>query len=124
MPRPSSPSVKVTYFNKPLVRRYLRRFVSELVEKRPEVRRVVLFGSLARDDAVPGSDVDLIIILAASDKPFLDRISQYTPSPFPVGIEVFPYTQEELQVMLQEGNSFMQRALAEGITLFEAEEAS
>lgn len=117
MARRSSPSVKVTYFDKELVWRSLRRFVSGLAEAHPEVRRVVLFGSLARGDAVPGSDVDLLLVLAASDEAFLDRIPRYTPSPFPVAVEVFPYTERELEALLEQGNRFIERALSEGISL-------
>ena len=124
MPRLSSPSVKITYFNRALVWRRLRRFVSELAKTHPEVRKVILFGSLARGDAVPGSDVDLIVVLSATDKAFLERIPLYTPSPFPVGIDVFPYTQQEMETMLQEKNPFLRQALAEGITLFESEKGA
>jgi len=113
--------VKVTYFDKDLVWRSLRRFVSELAETHPEVRRVMLFGSLARGDAVPGSDVDLLLVLAASDEAFLDRIPRYTPSPFPVPVEVFPYTEGELEALLEQRNRFVQRALSEGISLLNAD---
>lgn len=119
MPRRSSPSVKVTYFDKDLVWRSLRRFVAELAESHPEVQRVLLFGSLARGDAVPGSDVDLLLVLATSDEPFLDRIPRYTPSRFPAPVEVFPYTEGELEALLEQGNRFIRRALSEGICLLD-----
>ena len=124
MPERSSPSVKVTYFNRERVWRALRRYVAALVRERPEVELVLLFGSLARGEAVPGSDVDLMVVLSAADKPFLERVRLYTPARFPVGIEVFPYTREELRAMEREGNTFIRRALAEGITLFESREAA
>jgi predicted nucleotidyltransferase len=56
------------------------------------VKRVILFGSLVRGEAVLGSDVDLIVVLSGSDLPYLQRIPQYMPSYFPVGVDVFPYT--------------------------------
>ena len=124
MPQRSSPSVKVTYFNSDRVWRALRRFVAALVRQRPEIRRVVLFGSLARGDAVPGSDVDLMLVLSTADRRFLDRIPLYTPDRFPVGIEVFPYTGDEIEAMLRDGNPFIRRALEEGITLFDSEKAA
>jgi predicted nucleotidyltransferase len=89
-----------------------------MVAAHPEVRRVVVFGSLARGEAVPGSDVDLLAVLSRSDEPFLARIGRYVPSAFPVGVEIFPYTEDEVRKMLVEGHSFLRRALAEGVELY------
>jgi hypothetical protein len=54
-----------------------------------------LFGSFARGDYFPGSDVDVLIILNESTKPFLSRIAEFLPRSFPVDIDVFPYALEE-----------------------------
>lgn len=47
---------------------------------------------MVKGTAVPGSDVDLLIVLTASDRSFLDRIPGFLPSAFPCGVDVFPYT--------------------------------
>ena len=88
--KPSSPFVKITYFDNEGVRGAFDCYIAELVAKRPDVTRVVLFGSVARGDAVPGSDVDLLIVLTSADKPFLNRMAEFMPDRFPVGIDVFP----------------------------------
>ncbi|MBI2912315.1 MAG: nucleotidyltransferase domain-containing protein [Chloroflexi bacterium] len=119
MQRQSFGSVRVTYFDRRGVRRAAEEFAARLAAERPEVVRVVLFGSVARGDAVPGSDADFLVIISRSDKDFLDRMSDYRPDHFPVGVDVFPYTEHELQQMIREGNFFLRRALREGITLFE-----
>ncbi len=119
MRRRSSPSVKITYFDKEGVRRALAEYVAELPKRRPEVRRVILFGSMASGIPVPGSDVDLLLVLSTSDKPFLQRMGDYMPERFPVGVDVFAYTEGELEKMLAEGNWFVRRALREGEVLFE-----
>lgn len=116
-------SVKITYFDRAGVLAALGRYVAALVADHPEVRRIVLFGSLARGDAVPGSDVDLLIVVAHSSLPFRERIPQYLPDGFPVGMDVFPYTEEEIEAMQAEGNSFIRRALSEGIVLYPEGEA-
>ena len=77
-----------------------------------------MFGSLVKGTAVPGSDVDLLIILSASDASFLDRIAGYLPCAFPCGIDVFPYTRAEIARMTSEGNSLIAAALREGQTIF------
>lgn len=108
------PSVKISYFNKEEVEKALREYIKELKEKRPEVEKVIVFGSFIRGESVPGSDVDLLIILKESKDSILDRIPRYLPSNFPVGVDVFPYTQEEIEKMKAEGNSFIEEALKEG----------
>lgn len=119
MPMPSSRSVKITYFPKKAVQDALRDYVPALVKRRPEINRVILFGSVARGDAVPGKDVDLLLVLTHSDKHFLKRMPDYLPQRFPVGVEVFAYTHAEFDKMLSEGNWFLRRALAEGELLFD-----
>lgn len=114
-------SVKVTYFEKERVWKALRALATDLERTRPEIVRAVVFGSLVHDRAVPGSDVDLLLVLDGSDLPFLDRPAKYRPERFPVGLDVFAYTRDEVDHMLAEGNFFLRRALREGETLFERE---
>jgi len=100
------------------VRAALDDYVHRITRKHPEIRRILLFGSLARDEAVPGSDVDILIELSSCEEAFLQRIPHFLPSHFPVGMDVFPYTSEELETMLQEGNHFVRHALREGVEIF------
>ena len=58
----------------------LRKSIKELRERYPEIEQVILFGSFARGEAVPGSDIDLLIILKDSKLTFLERIVRYIPS--------------------------------------------
>ena len=122
MQKQSSGSVKVTFLNAEAVRGRVRQAVLELARQRPEVERVVLFGSLARGGAVPGSDADLLITLSSSDRPFLDRIPLYIPPGCSVPVDVFPYTAEECQTLLESGHSFLRRAIAEGILVYQRPE--
>ena len=114
----SSPSVKIKYLDKPAIMEALERLVAELPQKHPEIEKIRLFGSLARDEAVPGSDVDILIVLADSNLSFKDRIGKYVPSSFPVGIDIFPYTQSEIDTMLSQGNYFLKSAERDSILLF------
>lgn len=109
----SSDFVKIIYFNKKKVRVALKKF-AKVLKARKEVEEVVLFGSFLRGNVVPGSDVDLLIILKESELPFLERIPQYLPTGFPVGVDVFPYTRAEIEKMLRESNFFIKRVLREG----------
>jgi predicted nucleotidyltransferase len=111
-------TVRITYFDREAVRRALDAYVRSLAEHHPELDEVILFGSLAHGTPVPGSDVDLLLILSAADRPFLDRIPRFLPSAFPVGVDVFPYTRAELDRMRAEGNQFIQGALRDGVVLY------
>lgn len=110
--------MKIIWLDREVVLKKLHQVVGEMAASHPEIERVVLFGSLARGDAVPGSDADLLIILGKSDLPFLERIPRYMPSGAGIGVDVFPYTREEFELMLKEGNRLVKSALAEGIDLF------
>lgn len=112
----SSPSVTVFWLNQEQVRKNLQTAIEKLAREHPEIEEVWLFGSLARGEAMPGSDADLLMILGSSPVPFRDRFARYWPD-FP-GVDVFAYTRAELAQMQADGNSFARRALSEGVSLF------
>ncbi len=124
MPSQSSSSVRVTWLDRERVVRSVKRAVMRLAAAHPEIQRVVLFGSMARGEAVPGSDVDLLLVLSESRERFLDRAVRYWPSGISVGVDVFAYTEKELASMVQEGNWFAKRALAEGVVIYERNDQS
>lgn len=80
----------------------------------PEISGVLLFGSVARGDAVPSSDVDLLVVLRHSDLTFLNRIPRYTPSIPPLGVDVLPYTEQEFAAMHGDNHPLITAALLEG----------
>jgi hypothetical protein len=58
------------------------------------------------------------LVSRRADRRFLDRIPEFLPAGFPVGVDVFPYTREEIERMTAEGNHFVRGVLREGRTLF------
>jgi predicted nucleotidyltransferase len=111
-------TVEITWFDRAAVERALQEHVRHLSTRHPEIEEIVLFGSMAKGRPVPGSDVDLLIVLSASYRPFLDRIPAFLPDRFPVGVDVFPYTRHELERMNRDGNALVRAALRDGIVLF------
>jgi predicted nucleotidyltransferase len=96
----------------------LREEVDRFTKTHPEVVRVILFGSFARGDAVPGSDLDIVIILTHCSVPFLERLRIYRFAAVDgVPVEVFPYTKDEWERMIAEGHTWARRVLKEGIEL-------
>lgn len=91
-------SVKVFWLDSQEAVARLRSAAEGLIEQRPELVGVYLFGSLAEGRAVPGSDADLLIVLNHSDRRWLDRPLDYLPAFDDVGlpVEVFCYTADEV----------------------------
>ena len=85
-----------------------------LQTRHPEIERAVLFGSLQRGDAVPGSDADVLLMLGATDPPFPERAAACRPEGVSIPVDLFVYTRNELDGMLADGNRFVSRALTEG----------
>ncbi len=115
----STGSVTVIYLDREAVIEKTRAAVDALARERGEIERVVMFGSMARGDAVPGSDVDLLVALSESSVPFLDRSVEYKPEGIPVGVDVFAYTEEEMEKMTREGHMLLKQALSEGVTVYD-----
>jgi predicted nucleotidyltransferase len=98
----------------------LKKAVRKNIKKFPEVKRVLLFGSSAREDWGLRSDADVLIVLKESEhKRFFDRIPRYLNLfvKVPLPIDIFPYIEDELKRMKERGNPLILRALKEGIVL-------
>ncbi len=111
--RKSYGSVTVFSLDEGAIQDALARWVKEIRE-RPEVLAVVLFGSFASRRAVPGSDLDVLIVLRDHPRPFLDRIPDYAPDDLPLPVDVFPYTLAEVAA----GQPLAAEALSTGRTLW------
>jgi predicted nucleotidyltransferase len=76
-------------------------YVAQLRRDYPEIERVIWFGSWITGLPTPGSDVDICLVLSASDKAPRERISDYLPFGFPVGFDLLVYTVSELERLRQ-----------------------
>ena len=86
----------------------------EIGEEDANILKIILFGSLAEGRGVPGSDADILIILKRDDRPFMDRLADWSEKfslDFPV--EIFPYTEKELD------NPIAIEAMKKGFPVFE-----
>jgi predicted nucleotidyltransferase len=83
-------------------------------------RRIVLFGSRARGDSAPDSDLDLLIEMESDLAP-ADRIRAidrlFTPRAWPMDVVVF--TPEEADRQRASRNSLVRTAEREGRVLYE-----
>jgi predicted nucleotidyltransferase len=89
-------SVVVKSVDAHAVRKAADAWAARLLVERPEIEEIVVFGSFAEDRWAPGSDLDVLVRLARSDVPIRDRIAPLMPAAFPVGMDLFPLTDEEI----------------------------
>jgi len=73
----------------------LRRWAGRIARERPEVARIGYFGSYARGDWSVGSDLDLVIVVDESDRPFMMRAVGWDTSALPVPTDLLVYTESE-----------------------------
>ncbi|MBA5942623.1 MAG: nucleotidyltransferase domain-containing protein [Methanophagales archaeon] len=107
-------SVKVFWLEQEKLIREIYRVAREIGKADENILKIILFGSLAEKRAVPGSDVDILIILKSNDKSFMDRLVEWSEKfslDFP--LEIFPYTEKELNIPV------VMEAVKKGIPLFE-----
>ncbi len=67
----SSGSVRIISLDVDNIIKKLRTGAEELKKRDNNVLAVFLFGSLAKGEAVPGSDADIVIVLKKSEKRML-----------------------------------------------------
>ncbi len=117
----SSGSVTIFWLDRKALLANIREAADRLSRDRPEVTKIILFGSAASGRAVPGSDADVMVVAQHLDVRPLDRPLVYMPwfEGVGVGVELFVYTEAELA---SAAPGLARAALATGTTLFFREE--
>lgn len=111
MPNKSSRSVRHDAVPLETVLIAARAWATGLSDRHPEIVRIGYFGSYARGDYVPGSDFDVLIEVSHSQVPQRsDRTDAFLPQRFPVGVELFVYTSDEVSQLRAAGSSFLAEA--------------
>lgn len=96
----------------------VKRFIN-LIIKKFNIIKIIIFGSFARGDYHKGSDLDLIIVGEFKER-FIDRIGKIIElNDSDLEIDAMVYTEEEFQKMIKERRPFIEQALEEGIVVYE-----
>jgi predicted nucleotidyltransferase len=104
--------------SKSRLREELNRIMEGVRSYRPQ--KVILFGSLAREDYHALSDIDLLII-KETDRPFAERIGDVLSlCDYSIPLEPLVYTPEEFARMCAENNPFIEQVLQEGKIIYES----
>lgn len=90
-------TVQVFWLDKERLMLNVLAAVHDLTQSRKEVKRVILFGSIAENRGLPSSDVDVLVEVDASQHRFLDRSVHFQKyfENIGLGVDLFVYTEEE-----------------------------
>lgn len=81
--------------------------------------KIVLFGSLVSETIHEWSDIDLLVVKKTDKRP-VERTMELTQLIRPrVGIDLFIYTPDEMDLLLSERYSFLLNILTTGKTVYE-----
>ena len=102
----------------PFLQSAIDSITAQLIEKyKPE--KIILFGSAARGDAAPGSDVDLLIIKRDTPPFSADRIMEVSSLiERDVPVDFLVYRPEEFEKRVSLGDPFIGMILKEGKVLY------
>lgn len=112
-------NVRVFRLDREAVVTRLRERARSVLQRRPDVIEVRLFGSLARGEARPGSDADLFVIVRDGARPFFDRLTGLAREfgGMGIGCDVIAFTESETREARARGDAFTRAVFDDGITL-------
>ena len=84
----------------------VRGWAERVVRVHSEVIRIGYFGSYARGDWGPGSDLDVLMVVEGSEEPFERRAAQWDTTELPVAVELLLYTKAEWERLPQWGRFY------------------
>ena len=85
--------------------------------------RIILFGSYARGNPRPESDVDMLVIMDTPLKEVEQAIQICQRIEYMFGLDLIVYTPKHLEQRVKLGDWFLRDILAEGKVLYEAAHA-
>jgi len=91
----------------------------DAIKREYEPSVVLLFGSRARGNARPDSDIDLIVVSERfRETRFVNRMGRFLNTVRPdVPVDAFCYTPDEFDHMVEKGSPFVKFALRDGIRI-------
>ena len=97
----------------------VQNYLRAVSRKRVPVKYGVLFGSYARGQQHEWSDIDLLIVKKTAKRP-IERCLEVCRLIKPkIGIDLFIYTPEEYEILINERFSFLVNILKMGKVLYE-----
>lgn len=110
----SSASLKIFYQDINGIKKSLKKTLKIWKTDFPEICRIYIFGSFIKGNFTPRSDLDILLVLSDSKYFFKDRITAYYPDNFPIPLDIFPFTIDEIKKM-QNHPSIFKTAIETGL---------
>jgi len=95
----------------------LKKYVERVVENEKPLG-IILFGPLAKEEAIAESDIDVVVIYG-HEIDFKEKSLVLRELDDSCLIEPFPYSYAQVERMLRELNPFMFEVFTDGIVLYE-----
>lgn len=108
----SSGSVKAIYLDREAIINELKKTAEEAFKKFPEIKEVILFGSLAKGEHCGLSDIDVLIVAESKPSNPLERMKPY----FDLFAERLKIAIDLIVITPEEKENFKE-ILKEGLTL-------
>ncbi len=96
----------------------LRGWARDEARRHPELVRLGCFGSYARDDWGPGSDLDVVAVVKDTAEPFERRGLSWRTENLPVPADLLVYTEAEWRRMAERGGRFFRVMTEEVVWLW------
>ncbi|MBU2500380.1 nucleotidyltransferase domain-containing protein [bacterium] len=106
MPVRSLTSSVLKWPDRDSVVRALTVWAQRLGAARSDLLRVGYFGSYATGQWGVGSDLDLVLVVSRTDRPFIERASRWDATGLPVPADVIVYTPDEWDAVLARADRF------------------
>ena len=111
----SSSSSGIAFLDRERALADVGRAVAGLVAQRPDIREAWLFGSLARGNATPRSDADLLIVVDRDARRPMDRIPEFLLLLEGLGRPTDVVVLTESEWKAREGTAFHREVTTRGI---------
>lgn len=115
MPVRSSSSSVLKWPDRPTVHDAFERWVEVTGHARSELLCAGYFGSYATGDWGVGSDLDVVLVVEASDQPFESRAARWDLTGLPVPADVLVYTAAEWEELVLRGDRFGRMLVDEAV---------
>jgi uncharacterized protein len=93
----------------------VRRWAADNAALKREVLRIGYFGSYARGDWGVGSDLDVVVVITASDTPRDRRAMTWDTTSLPVPADLLIYTEAEWHALMHANSRFGRTLAAETV---------
>jgi len=121
MPVRSSTSSVLRWPDAAEVREALVAWARDVADGLPSLRRVGYFGSYAQGHWGPGSDLDILVVVERSNRPFIERGAALDVTGLPVPTQSLVSTHDEWRELHERGGGFAEALAKETVWIYERE---